>query len=180
MKEWKHSWSASKSLFGKRVGIVNYGDVSERLALLLKPFGTPIAVYDPKPISQRKLKRYNMEQTTLKKVFSESDIISIQSSRCGTGYHMIDLPLLSRIRAGGLLIDTSRSGTVRQSSLIASLSTGRFYAVLDSYEREPLPHNSPLFGLPNVILMPHMAGSTTDLRGRITHDLLLKCAEICK
>ena len=63
-----------------------------------------------------------------------------------------------------------------QRALETELAKGRFRAVLDVYEREPLEPESVLFELPNVIMLPHMAGPTVDLHAYLTRELLLEGA----
>lgn len=72
---------------------------------------------------------------------------------------MLDRDRLALIRDGGVLINTSRGALVDPDALTDQLLSGRLSAVLDVTEPEPLPIGSPLYGLPNVFLTPHIAGS---------------------
>ncbi|MGH3490075.1 MAG: NAD(P)-dependent oxidoreductase, partial [Actinopolymorphaceae bacterium] len=66
---------------------------------------------------------------------------------------------LAMMRSGATLINTARGRLVDTDALTAELATGRIYAVLDVTHPEPLPADSPLFTMPNVVLTPHIAGS---------------------
>ena len=85
---------------------------------------------------------------------------------------MIGKELLAKIPDGALFINTARGSIVDENILGEELQKGRFKAVLDVYEIEPLPAGSKLRGLRNVILMPHMAGPTVDRRKNVTLELL--------
>ena len=74
------------------------------------------------------------------------------------------------------MVNTSRGAVIDQAALEDELATGRFQAVLDVFEQEPLAPDCRLRDLPNVILIPHMAGPTVDLRSFITKELLLETA----
>ena len=80
------------------------------------------------------------------------------------------------IKPGALFVNTSRGQIVDEQALCRELADGRFRAFLDVFEKEPLPADSPLYELPNVFIMPHMAGPTVDLRRMIAHDLLIESA----
>lgn len=74
-------------------------------------------------------------------------------------YRILDARRLALIPDGGVLVNTSRGALVEPGSLQRELVSGRISAVLDVTEPEPLPADSPLYGLPNVFLTPHIAGS---------------------
>ena len=73
---------------------------------------------------------------------------------------------------GAVFINTARGSIVDEETLALLLAQGRFKAVLDVYQQEPLPMDSPLRGLPGVYLMPHMGGPTVDRRPHVTQRLL--------
>ena len=74
-------------------------------------------------------------------------------------------------------MNTGRGGIEVEADLARALDEGLFKgAAIDVFEKEPLPADSPLYELPNVFIMPHMAGPTVDLRRMIAHDLLIESA----
>lgn len=176
-KEWRHSWDHNRGLLGKNVGLINYNEVADQLARLLKPFGVRLSVYDPVPITAKQIFTYRIHQADIEEVISTSDVIIVNTPRCEQSINLINSDLLAMIRKGALLVNTSRSGTVDQNALVVSLMSGRYAAIFDKYDKEPLDTEDPLFYLPNVILMPHMAGPTSDLRSFVTRELLLESAE---
>ena len=173
---WKNSHSYTRSLIGKSIGIVSYGAIARHLVRMLQPFRVKIKVYDIAPLPQEDVEKYGLEAASLEDVFSNSDIVTVHTPLYEKTYHMIGAPLLSIIQDGALLVNTSRGAIFDQAALERELALGRFYAVLDVYEKEPLPLDSPLRDCKNVLLMPHMAGPTTDLLQEITRALLLESA----
>jgi phosphoglycerate dehydrogenase-like enzyme len=73
---------------------------------------------------------------------------------------------------GALLVNTARGSIIDEDALAEELATGRFKAILDVYEVEPLPEHSKLRGLKNAILIPHMGGPTIDRRRYVTLELI--------
>ena len=173
---WKSGHVYTRSLIGKCVGIVSYGAIARHLVRMLQPFRVKIKVYDIAPLPQEDVEKYGIEAASLEEVFSESDIVTVHTPLYEKTYHMISAPLLSLIRNDALLVNTSRGAIFDQAELENELMLGRFRAVLDVYEKEPLPLDSPLRACENVLLMPHMAGPTTDLLQEITRELLLESA----
>lgn len=175
--EWKRGGVYTKSLLGKTVGVVSYGAVARYLVRMLQPFRVKIKVYDIAPLPPADVAQYGLQQASLAEVFSTSDIITVHTPLLEQTYHLIDEKLLKLIPDGALLVNTSRGAIIDQAALERELLTGRFQAALDVYEQEPITKESPLTGLKNALLMPHMAGPTTDLMQVITRNLLQESAD---
>ena len=125
---------------------------------LLEPFNTQIKIFDPY-VCADSLKEYpNVEFATLQEVLEWGDIISIHASLTKDTRGLLDINKLKLIREGALLVNTARGAIVDEKALADELRTGRFQAILDVYETEPLPLDSTLRNLDNVILLPHVAG----------------------
>ena len=122
------------------------------------------------------LARYGARQASLEEIFSTADVITVHTPLFDETEHLIDGRLLSMIKPGALFVNTSRGKIVDEAALCRELSDGRFRAFLDVFEKEPPLPESPLYTLPNVFIMPHMAGPTVDLRKMIAHDLLIESA----
>ena len=173
---WKADCSYNEGLAGKKIGIISYGAIAKNVVRVLSVFRTELYVYDIKPLPQEDVEKYGLKQASLEQIFSECDIITAHTPLFDATYHMIGKELLSRIKPGALLVNTSRGAIFDQAALEEELADGRFRAILDVFEQEPPPADCKLFDLPNVIMMPHMAGPTVDLRKVIAHDLLLESA----
>lgn len=171
-KHWKDPNAENRSLLGKTVGIVSYGAVARNLVRMLQPFRVKILLYDIVPLPEEEKKRYGIEQVDLETLFSESEIISIHTPLNEETHRLIGKDLLEKIRPDALLLNTSRGKVIDQTALETELAKGRFRALLDVYEKEPPLPDCKLFSLPNVIMLPHMAGPTTDLRPKIAEALI--------
>jgi len=175
-KLWKKSTDMSYSLLGKTVGIVSYGTISRHLVRMLQPFRVKIKVYDIVPLPAADVAKYGLEQASLEDIFSTCDIITVHTPLFDATRHLVGKRLFDLIKPGALFVNTSRGEILDQDALEDALETGRFRAVLDVYRKEPPPPEERLYTLPNVIMMPHMAGPTVDLREYITHELMLEAA----
>lgn len=85
---------------------------------------------------------------------------------------MITRELLHAIQPGALFVNTARAGIIDEQALYDELGTGRFNAVLDVYHHEPLPMDNVLRTMPNVMMMPHSAGPSFDMREKVVLQLL--------
>ena len=174
--QWKTAEDRNAGLAGKTIGLVSYGTIARNVVRLLSMFRVQLKVYDIAPLPPEDVERYGLQTASLEEIFSTCDIISLHTPLLEQTHHLIDRNLLQKIKPGALFINTSRGAIVDQAALEDELATGRFCAVLDVFEKEPLPPESRLRELPNTILIPHMAGPTVDLRSFITKELLLETA----
>ena len=175
-KKWKTSLAYTSGLMGKTIGLVSYGAIAKKLVRILSQFKVNIMVYDVKPLPKQDVLQYGLIEASLETIFSECDIISLHTPLFEATHHLIGRELLSKIKDGALFVNTSRGAVVDQRELEKELATGRFSAVLDVYEKEPPEEDCPLFGLPNVMMLPHMAGPTVDMHSLLTRELLLEAA----
>jgi phosphoglycerate dehydrogenase-like enzyme len=163
--KWKDkSEVVTESLFGRSVGIHGFGRIAQQLVPLLRPFGVSISAYEPgmpdKTFIQQDVARCN----SLEELFSHHDIVIELAAYTSENHHVISEALLSRIRPGGIFVNVGRGAVVDELALIRVAQQGVLQVALDVYEVEPLPQDSPLRGLPNVTLLPHIAGPTKDRR----------------
>lgn len=156
---WNREATRIDSLFESTVGFIGLGTIGECLLDLLSPFDVEVLVYDPY-ISEDRIADYEfVNRVSLKRVLTESSIVSIHASKTDETIHLLDGPKLDLLQEGSLLINAARGAIIETEALIGELETGRISAVLDVFEQEPLPIKNRLRELDNVILTPHMAGS---------------------
>ncbi len=171
-KIWRERDDYTDGLIYKTVGIVGFGGVGRYVAKMLSNFDVYIKVYDIAEISKEDKERYSITQCSIEEIFSTCDIISLHLPYNDSTYHIIDDALLSKIKKGALLVNTARGAVVDEAALIKHLENGEFTAALDVYEKEPIDMDSPLLLFDNVLLLPHQAGPTVNLRAVITHELV--------
>ena len=167
---WERNIKEADTLYNKKIGFIGLGSVGRNLLKLLEPFNAKIKLYDPYVDLKKINKHNNVETDSLENVIKWADIISVHTSLTEETYHMIDKNLLRLIKNDALFINTARGAVVDEAALIVELKTKRFNAVLDVFEREPLPADSELRTLDNVILMPHMAASAA--KAIMTHAII--------
>ncbi|ANE45090.1 hypothetical protein SY83_00500 [Paenibacillus swuensis] len=157
------SWTSfpKVSLMNKKISLVGLGTVGRYLLEMLKPFQVSVRIYDPY-ITEADLLPYPEAEllSTLQETLEWGEIISLHASRTKDTFHLLNSEMLRFIPDGALLINTSRGALIDEKALIGELSKGRFRAVLDVFEQEPLPADNDLPALENVILQPHCAGDT--------------------
>ncbi|WP_157972536.1 hydroxyacid dehydrogenase [Saliphagus sp. LR7] len=161
---WKDGSRRPESLFNATVGFVGLGAVGRTLLKLLDPFDVDVLLYDPY-VSDREVTEFDaVERTDLEDVLGAADVTSIHAPKTRETLHMLDAERLACMPDGATLINAARGAIVDQDALIDELRRGRLSAVIDVYEEEPLPKDSPLRSFENVILSPHVAGHPSRYR----------------
>lgn len=140
-----------------RVGIVGASQVGRHLIRYLSPFGVQIFVYDPY-LSSDDVLRMGVTPIALDTLFSSCEIVSCHAPLLPDTRHLVGVQQLRLLAPGALFVNTARGACVDEAALIAQLQEGRISAYLDVFEEEPLPEDSPLRTLDNVLLSPHIAG----------------------
>lgn len=168
---WSHPDWYNEGLLDQPVGLVGFGAVARHTVKLLKPFRNPIKVWADF-LTPADEEAWGIKKVTAEEVFSTSKIVSIHTSLTDETFHSINSRLLKLLPDGALFLNTARGSIVDEKALAEELKTGRIKAVLDVYETEPLPMDSPLRGLPNVTLIPHMGGPTIDRRKAVSDCLI--------
>lgn len=159
---WQEPGYRNYGLFGKRVGLTGYGEITRNLIPLLHVFETEILLYSGH-MTEEECEKIGVKKASLEEIFSTCDIVSVHNSSTKANRNLVDDRLLKMLKKDALFINTSRGAVIDEQALARRLKEGDFTAVLDVYQREPLAEESPLRGLDNVYLMPHMGGPTTDL-----------------
>jgi phosphoglycerate dehydrogenase-like enzyme len=168
---WRTERSPSEGLLDQSLGLVGFGMVAKHLVNMLTPFRVKISAYDPY-VRDDALASLGVARASLEEVISVPKIVSLHAARTPDTYHMVTRELLHTVRDGALFVNTARGSIVDEEALADELALGRFKAVLDVYDDEPLPQGSRLRGMKNVLLMPHMAGPTVDRRRSVTLALI--------
>lgn len=162
-------------LRGKTVGIVGYGSIGRQIARLLQPFGTTVlaAKYDA---MQTQDNGYTLEGLgdpqgdfvyriypfqALASMLKECHFVVVTVPLTAQTRNLLNAKALNALKPGAYLVDISRGGIVDHVTLLENLKNGKLAgAALDVFPEEPLPASSPLWQLPNVIITPHISGSS--------------------
>lgn len=158
-------------LYFKKVGIVSASMVGRRVIALLKPFRCDVRVYDPY-LSEADAANLGVTRASLEEVFADSDIISVHAPTTPETKRMIGAAHFKSIQDGALFVNTARTWVLDEDALMDELRTGRFRAVLDVFEKEPLPADHPVRDLDNVFITPHISAYTAESRRRLVEGVV--------
>lgn len=161
-KEGRHP--DTQSLFGRRVGLHGLGAIGRDLVELLRPFKVPVMAYSPSVPDEMFADLGVTRATTLEQLFEESDVLVELAPAKPENRHLVTEQVLRRLPEGATFVNVGRGMVVDEEALAKLALEGRLHLGLDVFEKEPLPKDSPLRGLPNVTLLPHLGGPTRDRR----------------
>lgn len=153
-------------LLHKKVGVVAASSVGRAVIGQLHAFRCDVSVFDPY-LSDDATQSLGVRKVDLDELMAESDIVTIHAPVTPETMGMVTARHLGLMKDGALLVNSARGVLVDEAALIAQLQSGRIRAALDVFAQEPLVPDSPLRELDNVMLTPHMAGSTTESRRRL-------------
>ncbi len=150
-----------RSLSECSLGVVGVGNVGKAIFRRARGFGMKLLGNDIIPIPRDFLLENGVQMVSLKELLSQADFVSLNTDLNPTSYRLINAERLSWMKPGAVLINTARGPVVEEKALIAALSSGQIAgAALDVFEEEPLPADSPLLKMDNVMLAPHNANSS--------------------
>ena len=156
-------------LFGKTVLIVGFGRIGTRTAKRCQAMEMQVLVYDPYKAAAEICAAGCEPVAELNSALSRADFVTIHCPKTPETVGLFDAARLKLMRAGAYLINTARGGIVDEKALYHALSSGQVAgAGLDVFEPEPPAAANPLFGLPNVITAPHVAGVTREAVDRMS------------
>ncbi len=176
---WDKSANGSFEVRGKILGIVGYGNIGSQLSTLAEAMGMRVIYYD----QTDRLRHGNTEPVdSLSDLLGFSDIVSLHVPETPQTAGMIGAAELAMMRPGSYLINNSRGTVVDLDALAAALKSGHLAgAAVDVFPVEPAsnaePFVSPLQGLENVILTPHVGGSTEEAQERIGAEVARKLVD---
>ncbi|MGC4104476.1 phosphoglycerate dehydrogenase [Ferruginibacter sp.] len=170
---WNKDASGSYELRGKTLGIIGYGNIGSQLSVLAEGLGMKVIFYDV----ETKLPLGNAEdRKTLKELVSQSDIVTLHVPELPTTKNLINKSNLKYFKKGSILINYARGEVVDLDALAKSLKDGQLGgAAIDVFPWEPEKNGdkftTPLQGLSNVLLTPHIGGSTQEAQQNIGDDV---------
>ncbi len=162
--EWMKSAEGSKEVRGKTLGIIGYGHIGSQVSILAEAFGLKVLFYD----IIKKLPLGNAQASTnLEDLLKVADFISLHVPETPVTTSMITAKQLTLMKKGSFLINASRGTVININDLVAALKSGHLAGcAIDVFPDEPASNKekfkSPLQGLKNVILTPHIGGSTEE------------------
>ncbi|MBP0464541.1 phosphoglycerate dehydrogenase [Roseomonas sp. PWR1] len=177
--DWDKSAANSWELRGKTLGIVGYGNIGSQLSVLAEAFGMRVIYWD----HTGKLPHGNAQPvTSLHALLAEADAVTLHVPETPETMNIIGPAELRAMKKGAVLVNNARGTVVDLDALAAALRDGHILgAAVDVFPVEPArngePFVTPLQGLPNVILTPHIGGSTGEAQWRIGEEVSRKLIE---
>ena len=165
-----------RELYDVTIGLIGASRTGRHVLRLLAEFDAEVLVSDP-TLSPREADELGVRLVSLDQLMRASDVVSLHAPALPQLRHMLGAREFRVMKDDAIFINTARGMLVDEDALVAELSTGRISAILDVTSPEPPVADSPFRSLPNVILLPHIAGaiSTGCLRqGRSAVDQLLE------
>lgn len=167
--EWNKSAVGSRELRGKTLGIVGYGAIGSQLSVLAEGLGMRVIFYD---LSERLALGNARRMRSLDALLAEADVVSLHVDGRKENTAIIGAAHFARMKPGALFLNLSRGHVVDVDALAEALRSGRLGgAAVDVFPEEPRtnadPFDSPLRGLRNMILTPHIGGSTEEAQEAI-------------
>jgi D-3-phosphoglycerate dehydrogenase len=164
---WREEKFLGEELTGATVGIIGFGNIGLRLAKKLSGFEIRLLVYDPY-VSKERIERAGGEKVDLSDLLRNSNIVSLNLALTPETFHMIGEKELQQMKPTGYLINTARGPLIDEKALYRALIERWIAgAGLDVFEEEPAKPENPLFSLDNVVVTPHLGGSTNKARKRL-------------
>ncbi|OUR98968.1 hypothetical protein A9Q84_04420 [Halobacteriovorax marinus] len=163
---WDKSKFVGVELANKKVGIMGFGQIGQIVAKRIGGFDPEVLFYDP--FQETSDLPYATKCDDLKTLFSECDIITLHTPLMDATRNLVNKELLSLMKPGAILINASRGGIVDEEALLETLKEGKIRgAGFDVFATEPLPEDSPLRSLDNLVMTPHLGASTEEAQFRV-------------
>ena len=171
---WTPTWMMGRRLAGKRLGIIGMGRIGQAVARRATAFGLQIHYHNRKPVSPRIEEL--LEATywdSLDQMLARMDIVSVNCPHTPATFHLMNARRIELMKPESYIVNTARGEVIDEAALARALKAGKIAgAGLDVFEREPTV-NEELFGLPNVVLLPHMGSATIEGRTEMGEKVII-------
>lgn len=164
---WKREDWYGNELFGKKLGVIGFGNIGHRVALRAKSFEMDVMTYDPY-IPSTKATDLGIKYTTSFEDILSCDIITIHTPKNKETINMIGFEEIARMKDGVILINCARGGLYNEDALYENLKSGKVaMAGIDVFIKEPATDN-PLLDLPNITVTAHLGANTRESQREIS------------
>ncbi|MBP0599221.1 hydroxyacid dehydrogenase [Herbaspirillum sp. LeCh32-8] len=162
---WRFKYEGrTVSLYGKTLGIVGFGRIGELLCGMAgQGLGMRVLVWSPRADAAHIRSFGAQVADSFGQLLQQADVLSLHRPLRPDTAHTINVATLAQMKTDAIIVNTSRGGLIDEAALVEALRAGRIGgAGLDVFAQEPLAASSPLAALPNVVLSPHIAGSSQE------------------
>src|SRR5450432_1773803 len=177
--KWEKKSLQGSELRGKTLGIVGLGKIGMEVAKRAKVFGMEVVGHDPF-VSATVAKEQGIRLATMDEIYAVADYLTLHVGLTPQTTGMINTDSLKKMKKGVRLVNCARGELVNEAALADAIKSGHVAAAsLDVFAQEP-PQNSPFFGMANVILTPHIGGSTHEAQEAVGQQIALQVKEYLK
>jgi D-3-phosphoglycerate dehydrogenase / 2-oxoglutarate reductase len=163
---WERNKWTGTEVYGKTLGVLGLGRIGSLVAQRCQAFGMDIIAYDPFLAPERAARMDVELLSSVEEVLGRSDFVTVHLPRTAETANLLDADRLALMRPTARLINVARGGIIDEAALATALKEGRIAgAAFDVFAAEPLV-DSPLFGLPNAVLTPHLGASTSEAQDK--------------
>lgn len=176
----RNAFASNQSLNGKTVGLIGGGNIGRQVAKRVQAFGAKVQYFDSFRLSEDIEREFQMTYCELDVLIKSSDIISLHVPLLDSTRHIIDAEILAQMKPSAIVVNTARGGLIDDEALVHALQNGQLSgAGLDCVEDEAASATKVLREMSNVIITPHVGGTTSDLGSAIIPMLLenIKCLQ---
>jgi D-3-phosphoglycerate dehydrogenase len=165
--EWNRKSFQGTELYNKTLGILGMGRIGTEVARRAIAFGMRVLAYDPY-LALSRAKALQVELLELDELYPRCDFITVHMPMSDETNHMINTAAFGKMKKGVRVLNCARGGIIDENDLITAIKGGQCAgAALDVYETEPLPGDSPLRQLPQIIMTPHLGASTEEAQENV-------------
>ena len=176
-KQWKRSTFMGVEVNEKTLGIVGFGRIGREVAKRAAAMNMRIIAYDPF-IAKDRAEELGVEIVDLDDLFPRADFITVHTPLMKETRHMINARTIAMMKDGVRLINCARGGIIDEQALYDAIVAGKVAgAALDVFEHEP-PFDSPLLGLEQVIMTPHLGASTVEAQANVAVSVARQCLSV--
>ncbi len=165
--DWNRKAFQGMELCDKTLAILGMGRIGTEVAKRALAFGMKVLGYDPY-LSTSRAKALKIDMMELDDIYARADFITVHMPMTEETKGMINEAAFAKMKKGVRVLNCARGGIINETDLVAAIQSGKVAgAALDVYEKEPLPKESPLRAMPEVIMTPHLGASTEEAQENV-------------
>ena len=165
--EWNRKAFSGTELYSKTLGVLGMGRIGTEVAKRALAFGMKVLAYDPY-LAPSRAKALQVDLAELDDIFTQADFITVHMPLNDETRGMVNAAAFEKMKKGVRVINCARGGIINEADLLAAVQGGKVAgAALDVYEAEPLPKESPLRGVPQIVMTPHLGASTEEAQENV-------------